>query len=67
MKSFGQLLVERIKNYFRKKYGIDLTDEQADEALDSLAGLIAVLSESGGGLSPPETLKRSGGADHPAS
>ena len=67
MKSFSQLLIERIQAYFHRVHGIDISDETAVEYLDSLAGLFAVLAESGGETSPPEVIDDSGGGDHPAS
>jgi hypothetical protein len=36
MKSFNKLLIERIQAYFKKKYGLDIPDEMANEYLDSL-------------------------------
>ena len=45
MKSFNQLLIERIQAYFKKKYGMDIPDEMANEYLDSLAGLFGVFVE----------------------
>ena len=65
MKSFNQLLVERVKAYFQKNHNVELSDETAIEYLHSLAGLFAVLAESG--RKPPEPLERSGGDDHTAS
>jgi hypothetical protein len=58
MKSFNQLLVDRIKAYFRKNYDLELDDETANEYLGSLAGMFAVLAEteSGGGQPPAEPL-----------
>lgn len=67
MKSFNQLLVERVKSYFKKNHNLELSDETANEYLSSLAGLFAVLAESGGGKTPPDPLERSGGGDRPAS
>lgn len=60
MHSVNQLLVERLKAYFKKYYGLELSDETAEEYLESLAGLIAVIAESGGGKSPPATLVATG-------
>ena len=66
-KSFNQLLTERIKSYFQKNYGVNISDETAEEYLHSLGGMFAVLAESGGGKSPPDPLQGTGGDDHPAS
>ena len=65
MKSFNELLVIRIKAYYKKNYSLDLDDETANEYLSSLAGMFAVLAESGSGVAPPDPLMRSGGDDHP--
>jgi hypothetical protein len=67
MQSFNQLLIIRIQLYFKKKYGLSISDETANEYLDSLGGVFAVFAESEGGLAPPELLKEEGGAAHPAS
>ena len=53
---FNQLLIIRIQLYFKKKYGLDISLETANEYLDSLAGVFAVFAESEGGLAPPELL-----------
>jgi hypothetical protein len=66
MKSFNELLIERIKSYFQKNYGVDISDETAEEYLHSLAGMFAVFAESEGGKPPPDPLERTGGGDHPA-
>ena len=50
MKSFSQLLVERIQAYFKRKYSMDISDETAEEYLHSLGGMFAVFAES---ESPP--------------
>ncbi len=62
MRTVNQLLIERCKAYFKKYYGLELSDETAQEYLESLAGLIAVIAESG--QSPPRHF--SGGGDDPA-
>jgi len=41
---FSQNLRERIKKYFLKRHSLIISDEQADEYLDSLADLFMVFS-----------------------
>lgn len=48
MKSFNQLLISRIQSYFKKRYELELSNEAAEEYLNSLAGMIAVLTERRG-------------------
>ena len=65
--SFSQLLVIRVQTYFKTNYGLDISDETAQEYLKSYAVMFAVFAESGSGQSPPEAIESSGGGDHPAS
>jgi hypothetical protein len=37
----------RIQAYFKKKYRLSISDETANEYLDSLGGVFAVFAESG--------------------
>jgi len=67
MKSFNQLLKERIKLYFKQKYNLDLFDETANEYLNSLADMFGVFAESGEKKPPDVPLQRAGGGDPPAS
>lgn len=39
MTRFSQQLKNRLTDYFKQKYAFDITPEQADEYLDSLADL----------------------------
>ncbi len=45
MTKFSELLIQRIQSYFKKKYGLDIPDEMANEYLDSLAGLFGIFVE----------------------
>ena len=47
MQSFDKLLIMRIQAYFKKKYRLSISDETANEYLDSLGGVFAVFAESG--------------------
>lgn len=67
MKSFNQLLIERIQKYFKEKYDLDISDEIANEYLNSLADIFAVFAESGGDKPPDDPLKRADGGDPPDS
>jgi len=67
MRPFSQLLVERIQKYLKRKYGLDISDEEAQEYLKAWGGMFAVFAESGSGAAPPEPVNGSGGGDHPAS
>ncbi len=56
MKSFNQLLIERIQEYFKKKKGILISEEKAEEYLHSMADLYEIFRDLSGGTSdPPET------------
>lgn len=46
MSKFSPQLKERIIQYFHKRNGIDLSDEQAEQYLNSLADLYLVLSDA---------------------
>ena len=65
MQSFNQLLIQRIQLYFKKRYELDVSDEEAEEYLKSLAGMFAVFAESGSGKPPPDPIKGSGGGNRP--
>jgi len=60
MKSFSDLLVERIQKYFKRKYGLDISDETANEYLFTLGGMFAVFAESEGDRPPPDSLYGNG-------
>jgi hypothetical protein len=47
MKQFSQLLVERIKRYFKEKYDLNIPDDTAQEYLNSFASLYIVFSKVG--------------------
>jgi hypothetical protein len=61
---FSEKLVAKITAYFREKYGVALSPEEADQYLNSLGGLYRVMersvsegfrgspSEEGGGFAP---------------
>jgi len=63
MKSFSDLLVERIKKYFKRIYGLDISDETANEYLHTLGGMFAVFAESEGGKPPPDPIMGTGGGN----
>jgi len=67
MQSFNQLLIIRIQKYFKRKYQLDISDDTANEYLNSLGGVFAVFAESEGGLAPPSLLEEDGGDKLPAS
>lgn len=60
MKSFNQLLIERIQAYFKKEYSLDISDEKAEEYLHTLADMFAVFAEIGRG-DPPDALESEAG------
>lgn len=64
MKKFSQLLVERIQEYFKEKYDLNLSEETAQEYLNSYASLYIVFAKVGQkGRTVPETdLSVRGGA-----
>jgi hypothetical protein len=43
---FSEQLTEKIKLYFKKRYSFDLSSEQADECLCSLADMYLLYAES---------------------
>ena len=45
MTQFSSQLQERLIKYFAQKYEIQITSEQADEYLESLAGLCIAMTE----------------------
>jgi hypothetical protein len=45
LEKFSPELIERLKNYFLRKYQLQLTDEVASQYLDSLSGLYIALTE----------------------
>jgi hypothetical protein len=53
-KSFNQLLIERVQQYFQKRCGVDITEEQAEEYLHSLADIYEIfIGLSDEGTDPP--------------
>jgi len=63
MKSFSELLVERIQKYFKRIYSLDISDETANEYLHTLGGMFAVFAESEGCQPPPDPLMGTGGGN----
>ncbi len=56
MKSFNQLLIERVQQYFLKRCGVHISEEEAEEYLHSFADLYEIFTGLSGGTSdPPET------------
>lgn len=56
MKSFNDLLIERVQQYFKKKCGVEISAEKAEEYLHSFADLYEIFTGLSGGTSdPPET------------
>jgi len=47
MEKFSDELKQKIIVYFGKKYGVTVTDEEAEEYLDSIAGLYLTLADDG--------------------
>jgi len=39
---FSKKLIARIQKYFKKKYGVELTEEKADEYLKALANFYII-------------------------
>ena len=43
---YSKALIEECKNCFKEENGVDLTDEKANEFLDSLGGLYLTFNKS---------------------
>jgi hypothetical protein len=53
---FSQELINRIKTYFQERHGVAFSDEQAIDALNSLADLYLLFVDDQGSLGFPPFL-----------
>jgi len=62
--SFSKKLIDETILVFKEEDGIDLSPEQADEYLNSFAGLF--LAFAGGATDPPEAIEGEAGGSPPS-
>jgi hypothetical protein len=54
---FSQKLREKLKAYFLERHGVEISGEQADEYLDSMADLYCALSAPNAQRNPPDAKR----------